>query len=47
MELLGAVLLAASLLGTAARGAQAPWPDEPSHTCFFQTLSSPDSEFCR
>ncbi|XP_035201074.1 phosphatidylethanolamine-binding protein 4 isoform X2 [Oxyura jamaicensis] len=47
MELLVAVLLAASLLGTAARGAQAPWPDEPSHTCFFQTLSSPDSEFCR
>ncbi|KAM9175179.1 phosphatidylethanolamine-binding protein 4 isoform 1-T1 [Mergus octosetaceus] len=47
MELLGAVLLAASLLGTTAWGAQAPWPDEPSHTCFFQTLSSPDSEFCR
>ncbi|XP_068518207.1 phosphatidylethanolamine-binding protein 4 isoform X1 [Anas acuta] len=47
MELLGAVLLAASLLGTTAWGAQAPWPDEPSHTCFFQTLGSPDSEFCR
>ncbi|XP_054660493.1 phosphatidylethanolamine-binding protein 4 isoform X1 [Grus americana] len=47
MKLLGAVLLAASLLGTAARGEQPPWPDEPSRTCFFQMLSSVDSEFCR
>ena len=47
MKLLGAVLLAAGLLGAAARGEQSPWPDEPSQTCFFQMLSSVDSEFCR
>ncbi|KAM6036529.1 phosphatidylethanolamine-binding protein 4 isoform 3-T3 [Theristicus caerulescens] len=47
MKLLGAVLLAAGLLGTAARGEQPPWPDEPSRTCFFQMLTSVDSEFCR
>ncbi|XP_009317831.1 PREDICTED: phosphatidylethanolamine-binding protein 4 [Pygoscelis adeliae] len=47
MKLLGAVLLAAGLLSTAAQGEQPPWPDEPSRTCFFQMLSSVDSEFCR
>ncbi|XP_040473980.1 phosphatidylethanolamine-binding protein 4 isoform X3 [Falco naumanni] len=47
MKLLGAVLLAAGLLSTAAGREQPPWPDEPSKTCFFQTLSSVDSEFCR
>ncbi|XP_065601150.1 phosphatidylethanolamine-binding protein 4 isoform X2 [Cyrtonyx montezumae] len=47
MGLLAALLLAALLLGTAARGAQAVWPDEPSHTCIFQSLSGKDSEFCR
>ncbi|XP_064328829.1 phosphatidylethanolamine-binding protein 4 isoform X2 [Phalacrocorax carbo] len=47
MKLLGAVLLAASLLVTASWGEQHPWPDEPSQTCFFQMLSSVDSEFCR
>ncbi|XP_042657450.1 phosphatidylethanolamine-binding protein 4 isoform X2 [Tyto alba] len=47
MKLLGAVLLAAGLLGPAARGEQPPWPDEPVRTCFFQTLSSADGEFCR
>ncbi|KAM6341406.1 phosphatidylethanolamine-binding protein 4 [Podargus strigoides] len=47
MEGLGAVLLAAVLLGPAAWGEQPPWPEEPSRTCFFQTLSSPDKEFCR
>lgn len=47
MKLLGAVLLAAGLLGTAAGGDQHPWPDEPSRTCFFQMLSSTDREFCR
>ncbi|XP_010288855.1 PREDICTED: phosphatidylethanolamine-binding protein 4, partial [Phaethon lepturus] len=46
MKLLGAGL-AAALLGPAARGEQPPWPDKPSRTCFFQTLSSADSEFCR
>ncbi|XP_072702249.1 phosphatidylethanolamine-binding protein 4 [Ciconia boyciana] len=47
MQLLGAVLLAAGLLSTAARGEQPPWPDDPSGTCFFQMLSNTDSEFCR
>uniref|UniRef100_A0A8V0ZBY1 Phosphatidylethanolamine binding protein 4 n=2 Tax=Gallus gallus TaxID=9031 RepID=A0A8V0ZBY1_CHICK len=47
MGLLAAVLLAALLPGIAARGAQALWPDEPSHTCSFQSLSGKDSEFCR
>ncbi|XP_075300734.1 phosphatidylethanolamine-binding protein 4 isoform X1 [Opisthocomus hoazin] len=47
MKLLGAVLLAAGLLGTTAWGEQHPWPDEPSQTCFFETLSSADSKFCR
>ncbi|XP_074899647.1 phosphatidylethanolamine-binding protein 4 isoform X2 [Buteo buteo] len=47
MKLLGAVLLAASLLGTAAREEQSPWPDDPSRTCFFQMLSGVDGEFCR
>ncbi|XP_009882445.1 PREDICTED: phosphatidylethanolamine-binding protein 4 [Charadrius vociferus] len=47
MKLLGAVLLAACLLGTAAGGEQHPWSDEPSRTCFFQMLSSMDREFCR
>jgi len=47
MKLLGAVLLAAGLLGTTAWGEQHPWPEEPSQTCFFETLSSADSKFCR
>lgn len=47
MKLLGAVLLAASLLGTAAREEQSPWPDDPLRTCFFQMLSGVDGEFCR
>ncbi|XP_010005473.1 PREDICTED: phosphatidylethanolamine-binding protein 4, partial [Chaetura pelagica] len=49
MELLGAVLLVASLLGTAAPGEQPPWPDDPSRPCIFQMLSSPDnkSSACR
>uniref|UniRef100_A0A663EC71 Phosphatidylethanolamine binding protein 4 n=1 Tax=Aquila chrysaetos chrysaetos TaxID=223781 RepID=A0A663EC71_AQUCH len=47
MKLLGAVLLAASLLGTAARGEQSPWPDDPLRTCFFQMLGGVDGEFCR
>ncbi|XP_009634091.2 phosphatidylethanolamine-binding protein 4 [Egretta garzetta] len=47
MKLLGAVLLAAGLLGTAAPGEQPPWADEPSRTCIFQRLSRADSEFCR
>ncbi|XP_010150956.1 PREDICTED: phosphatidylethanolamine-binding protein 4-like, partial [Eurypyga helias] len=47
MKLLGAVLLAAGLLSTSAWGEQPPWPDEPSRTCIFQTLSNVDSEFCR
>ncbi|XP_031463887.1 phosphatidylethanolamine-binding protein 4 [Phasianus colchicus] len=47
MGLLAAVLLAALLPGIAARGAQALWPDEPSHICSFQSLSGKDSEFCR
>lgn len=47
MKLLGAVLLAAGLLGTAAPGEQPPWADEPSRTCIFQKLSRADSEFCR
>ncbi|XP_027659526.1 phosphatidylethanolamine-binding protein 4 isoform X1 [Falco biarmicus] len=47
MKLLAAVLLAAGLLSTAAGKEQPPRPDEPSKTCFFQTLSSVDSEFCR
>ncbi|XP_030319793.1 phosphatidylethanolamine-binding protein 4 [Calypte anna] len=47
MKLLGAVVLAASLLSTSAQGEQLPWPDEPSRTCIFQQLSSPDRAFCR
>lgn len=47
MKLLGALLVAATLLGTSARREQQPWPDEPSQTCSFQALSSVDSEFCR
>ncbi|XP_061871767.1 phosphatidylethanolamine-binding protein 4 isoform X2 [Colius striatus] len=47
MKLLAAVLLAAGLLATIAQGEQPPWPDKPSRTCFFQMLSSMDSEFCR
>ncbi|XP_009990782.1 PREDICTED: phosphatidylethanolamine-binding protein 4-like, partial [Tauraco erythrolophus] len=47
MKLLGAVLLVAGLLSTAAQGEQPPWPDEPLQTCFFQTLSNVDSEFCQ
>uniref|UniRef100_A0A8C3LTI9 Phosphatidylethanolamine binding protein 4 n=1 Tax=Chrysolophus pictus TaxID=9089 RepID=A0A8C3LTI9_CHRPC len=47
MGLLAAVLLAALLPGIAARGAQALWPDEPSHICSFHSLSGKDSEFCR
>ncbi|KAM6234965.1 phosphatidylethanolamine-binding protein 4 [Porphyrio hochstetteri] len=47
MKLLGAVLLAASLLSAAAQRVQAPWPDDPSQTCFFQMLSGVDKKFCR
>ncbi|XP_021230599.1 phosphatidylethanolamine-binding protein 4 isoform X2 [Numida meleagris] len=47
MGLLAAALLAALLSGTAAWGAQTLWPDEPTHTCFFESLSGKDSEFCR
>ncbi|XP_010136536.1 PREDICTED: phosphatidylethanolamine-binding protein 4-like, partial [Buceros rhinoceros silvestris] len=47
MKLLGALLVAATLVGTTARREQQPWPDEPSQTCSFQALSSVDSEFCR
>ncbi|XP_026718942.1 phosphatidylethanolamine-binding protein 4 isoform X2 [Athene cunicularia] len=47
MKLLGALLLAAGLLGPAARGEQHPRTDEPPRTCFFQLLSGEDSEFCR
>ncbi|XP_051496706.1 phosphatidylethanolamine-binding protein 4 [Apus apus] len=47
MKLLGAVLLVASLLGTDAHGEQPPWPDDPSTTCIFQMLNSPDNKFCR
>ncbi|XP_033926377.1 phosphatidylethanolamine-binding protein 4 isoform X2 [Melopsittacus undulatus] len=42
MRPLGALFLAALLTG-----ATAPWPDEPSRTCFFQMLSGGDSFFCR
>ncbi|XP_061328379.1 phosphatidylethanolamine-binding protein 4 isoform X3 [Pezoporus flaviventris] len=42
MRPLGALFLAALLTGAAA-----PWPDEPSRTCFFQMLSGGDSLFCR
>ncbi|KAM9516635.1 phosphatidylethanolamine-binding protein 4 isoform 3-T3 [Guaruba guarouba] len=42
MRPLGALFLAALLTGAAA-----PWPDEPSRTCFFQMLSGGDSFFCR
>ncbi|XP_009870999.1 PREDICTED: phosphatidylethanolamine-binding protein 4, partial [Apaloderma vittatum] len=47
MKLLGAVLLAAGLLSTSARREQSLGPAKPSQTCFFQTLSSADREFCR
>ncbi|XP_074784709.1 phosphatidylethanolamine-binding protein 4 [Athene noctua] len=47
MKLLGALLLAAGLLGPAAQGEQHPRMDEPPRTCFFQLLSGEDSEFCR
>ncbi|XP_010183595.1 PREDICTED: phosphatidylethanolamine-binding protein 4, partial [Mesitornis unicolor] len=47
MKLLGAVLLALGVLGSAARDKQPPWLDEPSQTCFFQPLSDADSEFCK
>ncbi|XP_009069299.1 PREDICTED: phosphatidylethanolamine-binding protein 4-like, partial [Acanthisitta chloris] len=47
MKLLSAVLLAVSLLLTAAHAEQPPWPEEPSRTCIFQMLSSVDREFCR
>ncbi|KAM6331414.1 phosphatidylethanolamine-binding protein 4 [Alca torda] len=47
MKLLGAVLLAAGLLGTAAPGEQLPRPEEPSRTCFFQMLDNMDRDFCR
>ncbi|XP_054081075.1 phosphatidylethanolamine-binding protein 4 isoform X2 [Rissa tridactyla] len=47
MKPLGAVLLAAGLLGTAALGEQPPRPEEPSRTCFFQMLDSMDRDFCR
>lgn len=41
MKLLGAVLVALSLLLPGA------WGNEASRTCIFQTLSESDSEFCR
>ncbi|XP_074419540.1 phosphatidylethanolamine-binding protein 4 isoform X3 [Larus michahellis] len=47
MKPLGAVLLAAGLLGMAALGEQPPRPEEPSRTCFFQMLDSMDRDFCR
>ncbi|XP_014804333.1 PREDICTED: phosphatidylethanolamine-binding protein 4 [Calidris pugnax] len=47
MKLLAAVLLATGLLATAARGDQHLWQDEPSRTCFFQTLEGTDKDFCR
>ncbi|XP_074020308.1 phosphatidylethanolamine-binding protein 4 isoform X2 [Numenius arquata] len=47
MKLLGAVLLATGLLGTAAQGEHLLWPDEPSRTCFFQMLDGMDKDFCR
>ncbi|XP_068891710.1 phosphatidylethanolamine-binding protein 4 isoform X2 [Aphelocoma coerulescens] len=41
MKLLGAVLVALSLLLPGS------WGSEASRTCIFQTLSESDSEFCR
>lgn len=39
--------LGALILGALLTGAAAPWPEEPSRTCFFQMLSGGDSFFCR